>query len=206
MDREIESNISKNIKELRLQRGMKQRDLGKKISYSDKTVSKWENGTSSPDINALAAISELFGVTIDDLIKPNAVLKAEGNSLEQRKEDKKNDIAMLALSILSVVTVCVILYVALYIIKNQKYWQAFVWAVPPSMLFAYRYNKTHENVRWANAVLLSIFCWSLLAAVYLQFIDYNIWPLFFLGAPVQPMIIISTLFKKKQSKIVSIRL
>ena len=39
---QIETNISKNIKELRVASGMKQSELGEKIAYSDKTISKWE--------------------------------------------------------------------------------------------------------------------------------------------------------------------
>ena len=40
----IEKNIADNIKSLRLQAGLKQSELGDKIAYSDKTISKWEKG------------------------------------------------------------------------------------------------------------------------------------------------------------------
>lgn len=200
MDNTIVENISKNIKELRLLNGMKQTDLGEKISYSDKTISKWENATSSPDITALAAIADIFGVTIDDLIKPNAAEIAERLSQQEDKDVKHNDIAMLSLTILSLFTIAVILYVTLYITKATVFWQVFVWAVPPSALVFYRYNRHHFGPKWLNALFLSIFCWSLITSIYLQLLSYNIWSLFFLGVPLQPMIIISTLLKKNNRK------
>ena len=63
-----------NIKELRLRRGVKQSELGEKISYSDKTISKWENGASVPDVTALVALAEAFGVSVSDMVKPDAVV------------------------------------------------------------------------------------------------------------------------------------
>ena len=77
MGNEIEKNIAVNIKELRLRRGMKQSELGETISYSDKTISKWENGTSVPDVTALVALAEAFGVSVSDMVKPDAVKVAE---------------------------------------------------------------------------------------------------------------------------------
>lgn len=46
MNDNIEHNIAVNIKELRTNASLTQSELGDKISYSDKTVSKWENGVS----------------------------------------------------------------------------------------------------------------------------------------------------------------
>ena len=76
MESQIERNIAKNIKELGVASGLKQSELGDKISYSDKTISKWENGSSIPDITALDAIAKLFSLTVDDLINENAVERA----------------------------------------------------------------------------------------------------------------------------------
>ena len=41
---DIEKNLAKNIAELRKAKNLKQSDLGDQIGYSDKTISKWENG------------------------------------------------------------------------------------------------------------------------------------------------------------------
>ena len=196
---EFEKNIFKNIKELRLRKGLKQSELGEMLSYSDKTVSKWENGSSVPDVTALAEIAELFSVTVDDLLRENAVEKVVDKTKEKAQEDRMNDIAMLCLSVLSVITIAVVIYVALMIIKDYKFWQVYVWAVPPSAVIIYKYNKAHANYKWLNAVALSVLNWGLITAIYLTMLGYNVWPLFFLGIPLQAMIIISTIFRKTRS-------
>ena len=48
---------------------MTQLDLAEKLHYSDKAVSKWERGESVPEIGTLTAIADLFGVTLDYLVR-----------------------------------------------------------------------------------------------------------------------------------------
>lgn len=59
--------IGAKIKNLRLSRGMTQEQLGNELSVSAQAVSKWESGTTMPDIQLLPEISVLFGVSIDEL-------------------------------------------------------------------------------------------------------------------------------------------
>ncbi len=200
MDSQIEKNIAKNIKEMRLESGMKQSELGEKISYSDKTISKWENGSSVPDITALCAVAELFNVKVDDLVKENAAEILKKKSEPQKPKNDSNDIAMLCLSVLSVFTIAVIIYVGFMIIKTEKLWQVYIWAVPVSAFICLKYNKVHGNIKWVNTVLLSLIDWGLIVAAYLQLISYNLWPIFFIGIPLQAMIIISTLFQDGDKK------
>ncbi|MBQ7218900.1 MAG: helix-turn-helix transcriptional regulator, partial [Ruminococcus sp.] len=44
---------------------MTQAQLGEELSYSDKSVSKWERGESIPDVYVLKHIADLSGVTVD---------------------------------------------------------------------------------------------------------------------------------------------
>lgn len=200
MDSQIEKNIAKNIKEMRLESGMKQSELGEKISYSDKTISKWENGSSVPDITALCAVAELFNVKVDDLVKENAAEILRKKSEPQKPKNDSNDIAMLCLSVLSVFTIAVIIYVGFMIIKDDKLWQVYVWTVPVSAFICLKYNKAHGNIKWVNTVLMSLIDWGLIVSAYLQLISYNLWPIFFIGIPLQAMIIISTLFQGDKKK------
>lgn len=196
----IEQNIAINIKTLRQQIGLKQSELGEKIAYSDKTVSKWENGSSVPDINALSALADVFGLTVDDLIRPNASDKLNIKSKQEDRENRSNEIAMVCLSVLSVYMVAMFVYFALWLIKGISIWQIFVWAVCPSALIVYRFNRINNNVKWVNTLTLSIFLWSLITALFLQLLKFRMWPLFFLGIPTEAMIVISTLFRKKKRK------
>ena len=195
MESQIEKNIAKNIKELRIASGLKQAELGDKISYSDKTISKWENGSSIPDITALDAIAKLFSLTVDDLINENAVERAQEKTEPKKNANTSNDIAMLCLSVLSIFTIAVIIYVAFYIVKNVTFWQAYIWAVPVSAFICAKYNRAHGNIKWVNTLLLSLVTWGVITASYLQLISYNLWPIFIIGIPLQAMIIISTLFR-----------
>lgn len=199
-DNSVEKNIADNIKALRLQAGLKQSDLGAKIAYSDKTVSKWENGSSVPDISALCAIAEVFGLMVDDLVRPDAAEKLVTMSTQEVKETRVNDIAMVCLSVVSIFMGATFVYFALWLIKSISVWQIFVWAVCPSALIVYRFNRVNDNIKWVNTLTLSIFLWSLIVALYLQLLQYSLWPLFFLGVPTEAMIVISTLFRKSKKK------
>lgn len=55
------------IRQLRLSRGLTQEDLGNELGVSPQAVSKWESGTTMPDIQLLPEIAVLFGVSIDEL-------------------------------------------------------------------------------------------------------------------------------------------
>ena len=59
--------IGARIRQLRNAAGMTQEQLGNELSVSAQAVSKWESGTTTPDIQLLPEISVLFGVTIDEL-------------------------------------------------------------------------------------------------------------------------------------------
>ena len=59
--------IGAKIKKLRLSCGMTQEKLGEELSVSPQAVSKWESGTTLPDIQLLPEISVIFGVSIDEL-------------------------------------------------------------------------------------------------------------------------------------------
>lgn len=61
--------LGNTIAKLRKKLGLTQLQLAELLNVSDKTVSKWENGGGYPEITILPAMSEIFGVTIDYLLK-----------------------------------------------------------------------------------------------------------------------------------------
>lgn len=54
---------------LRKTAGMTQNDLAERLNVSRQAVSRWEMGTTMPDLENLISISDLFGVTLDELLK-----------------------------------------------------------------------------------------------------------------------------------------
>lgn len=55
------------LRELRERQGLSQHQLGALVGVSNKAVSKWENGSSMPKSSVLLRLSELLGVTVDEL-------------------------------------------------------------------------------------------------------------------------------------------
>ena len=195
---DVEQNVAKNLAELRKAKNLKQSELGASVGYSDKTISKWENGASVPDIAALASLADFFGVSVDDMLRENATDKIADNKEKATKEDKINAYATLCLSIVTVILIAVMVYVGLEITRGYRLWQAFVWAVPPSAFLVYRFSKNTRDKKWLNALSLSVMSWSIVTAVYLQLLKYNLWQLFFVMLPIQALIIITVFFKKKK--------
>ena len=64
--------VGEKIARLRKQSGLTQKELAAKLSVSDKAVSKWENGMGYPEITLLPALSEIFGVSVDYLLKADS--------------------------------------------------------------------------------------------------------------------------------------
>ena len=63
---------------LRKNAGMTQNDLAEKLNVSRQAISRWEMGTAMPDVENLIAISDLFGVTLDALLKDREETTPEG--------------------------------------------------------------------------------------------------------------------------------
>ncbi|AQW21202.1 transcriptional regulator [Lentilactobacillus curieae] len=79
-------NVSEKIKMCRKQKNMTQLDLSKQLHVSRKTISGWETDRNSPDMNSLIKMSELFGISMDDLLIDTKGLPAV---LEQEKQLKQ---------------------------------------------------------------------------------------------------------------------
>ena len=58
-----------NLVQLRKLNHMSQEQLAEKLDVSRQTLSKWETGESLPDIEKCKLLAELFGVTLDDLVR-----------------------------------------------------------------------------------------------------------------------------------------
>ena len=58
---------------LRKAAAMTQNDLAEKLNVSRQAVSRWEMGTAMPDVENLIAISDLFSVTLDELLRKGPV-------------------------------------------------------------------------------------------------------------------------------------
>lgn len=71
------NNIGERIFNLRREKNFSQGDLAEKLNVSRQTISKWENNLSVPEIDKFIALSELFGVSVDYLVKGEKDVEAE---------------------------------------------------------------------------------------------------------------------------------
>ncbi len=70
-------DCGKFICELRKENNLTQKELSQKLNVSDKAISRWETGRGFPDVNSLLALSEFFGVSVNELLA--------GKRLEEEK-------------------------------------------------------------------------------------------------------------------------
>ena len=67
----MENNFAKNFKRLRIENGMTQEEIGIKLHTDYSTIGKWEKGSRSPIMEDVIKISELFDISLQELICGN---------------------------------------------------------------------------------------------------------------------------------------
>ncbi|MBQ8812907.1 MAG: helix-turn-helix domain-containing protein [Lachnospiraceae bacterium] len=84
--------LGEKIYELRTKQGLSQGDLAEQLNVSRQSISKWETGSSTPDLDKLIKMSQLFQVTLDELVldkKPDAEKTAGStDSFSEPTQDK----------------------------------------------------------------------------------------------------------------------
>ena len=78
--------LGKQIKKYRNELSLSQDVLAEKIYVSRQTISNWENDKNYPDVNSLLLLSEVFQVSIDNLIKGDIEEMKEQIKLEDKRE------------------------------------------------------------------------------------------------------------------------
>ena len=103
-------------------------------------------------------------------------------------------IAAMWVTMVWVVAVVVFLYSQFSI--GKMYWMAFVWAVPVSFAVAFLFSRHWEGETTLQCVFSSLFVWSTITAFYFQYLQYNIWAVFFVGVPVQIALILGAKLRR----------
>ena len=83
--------FNNRLYELRKQKGLSQEELAGRLNVSRQTISKWEVGESAPDMDNLVSISELFGVSLDELVLDKTSEK-EQHSVQVVRSELYSDI------------------------------------------------------------------------------------------------------------------
>ena len=194
----IQDVLISNLISLRKSRSLTQIELGEKINYSDKTISKWENGDSCPNIEAVHKLAKFYDVSIDDLLSEDFQIDKKIVAEKQRNNSK------LIISLLAVMTVwliATIIFVAISLLDIANAWMVFIVAVPASAIVALVFNSIWGNTRF-NYLIISILLWTLLTAIFLSALKYAkvLWVIFLIGVPIQIAIILWSQLKRKKKK------
>ena len=136
--------IAVQIRKHRTESGLSQKDLADKIYVTRQTVSNWENGKSYPDIQSLLLLSQLFGVTVDQLIKGD--LETMKQEISQEAVDTFNRESRIFAAMCIVSAVTFIPAAALGFSRNQ-WWVLGLWVFLYGLTMheAFRVEKLKKN-------------------------------------------------------------
>ncbi|WP_286064370.1 helix-turn-helix transcriptional regulator [Faecalibaculum rodentium] len=142
--KEQKMEIAVQIRKHRTESGLSQKDLADKIYVTRQTVSNWENGKSYPDIQSLLLLSQLFGVTVDQLIKGD--LETMKQEISQEAVDTFNRESRIFAAMCIVSAVTFIPAAALGFSRNQ-WWVLGLWVFLYGLTMheAFRVEKLKKN-------------------------------------------------------------
>ena len=97
--------ISEKLKEARQKSGMSQDQVAEKIMVSRVTVSHWENGKSLPDIVSLISLSDLYSISLDELVKGDSKMTEKVKNDAKKADNNKRLIGVIGLLVITVLIV-----------------------------------------------------------------------------------------------------
>lgn len=102
------------LRKLRIEREFSQEQLAEAMRLSRQSISKWEQGVSTPDIDNFMKLAEFYSVPIESLIKAEELSQkpefAEENSVEEKPEKKKPIIFCYPVLVVIIYLLCGILF------------------------------------------------------------------------------------------------
>ena len=184
--------VASNIIRLRTASNMTQADLGEKINYSDKTVSKWERAESVPDTYALKQIADIFGVTVDYMLSSHD----EWEDAVLEEENKKAAVSIhdiiIMITLAGELLAAFLVFTIFWILKIPSMWKIFVYTLPVLLVTWLVLNSLwHKGKR--NFWIVFALVFSIFTVVYVSLLNVtpNPWQLFILAIPAELIVILS---------------
>lgn len=134
--------LQNQIKKYRANMELSQEELAEKVYVTRQTISNWENGKSYPDIHSLLLLSNLFGISLDQLIKGDVeIMREEIKEVDLQKFNREAGIFSVLL--IGTVVSCVPL-AKFFGIYGLVAW-GILWMI--TMIYAFKiekYKKEHD--------------------------------------------------------------
>lgn len=209
---ELKLVVASNLIMLRQKAGLTQAELGDKLNYSDKTVSKWERAESVPDAFVLTQLAAIYGITVDDILRP-------ADTWEQQQEKKKaaekaqerhfSASVVTLVAIAGIWTMAVMMFVILWLALGMTpwLWLIFASAVPVSLIALLVFNSIWNQGK-GNMIIVMVLIAAIIALIYLFLLPFNPWQLFLILAPAELLVFLCFrirpglrgLFKKRSTR------
>ena len=187
---ELKLITASNIINLRTQAGMTQAELGSKLNYSDKTISKWERAEAIPDAFVLKQMGELFGVSVDNLLSSHDEWKPILTEEPETEQVSYSTGRIIAIAVIGVWTLALTAFVALWLV-GLIVWQVFAVALPISILVYMVLICVFHRKRYLQHVI-AVFVLSLFVAGFLLcYPRYHPWQLFLIVIPAEIIVYLS---------------
>ena len=198
---DIKNIVAKNITELRLLNNMTQMELAEKLNYSDKTISKWERAESSPDISVLVEIANLFGVSLDYLVRAENIEETVKENKQKETKYNRKVISYISESVAWFIAIFAFIITSSITNEATFRWLYFVYALPIVLIVKLVFNSIWFNPR-NNYFIISALMWSILAAIHITFLYFkiNVALIYLLGIAGQIVVILWSFIKKPKSK------
>ena len=197
---EINQKIAKNLAYYRKAAGLTQAELAEKINYSDKSVSKWEQGNGIPDVYILLQLSKLYNVSLNDLVGEET---PQNKGKEEKTTGLKMLIILLSSGIVWLVATCVFVVLQLLKPTGWDWWMIFLYAVTINAVLLIVYASIWKY-RLLNFFGVSTLIWTGLVCLYLTILllPNNIgmdlgplWCIYLIGIPLQVLEVLWVFFR-----------
>jgi Predicted transcriptional regulators len=133
--------LGSQIKKYRGELSLSQDALAEKIYVSRQTISNWENEKNYPDVNSLVRMSEVFGVSVDVLLK--------GDVEEMKKIIKEDDIQEFSkMSWMYTILFLLMLITPIPLAKFLGFWGLGIWAVlaAVAVIYSFKIEKKKKDL------------------------------------------------------------
>lgn len=131
--------IGKKLKEARLNRGLTQEVIAEKLNVSRQTISNWENEKSYPDIISVIELSNLYSISLDDLLKGDDEMMEH---LQESTNVVKSNQKLLRAIILNIIVVILLVTLGM-VLPSKSYYLVMIFclAIVSSSLLLYQMIK-----------------------------------------------------------------
>lgn len=110
--------IGKKLKDARMRTGFAQEAVAEKINVSRQTISNWENEKSYPDIISVIELSNLYSISLDDLLKGDEKMMEH---LEESTNVVKSNQKLIGAVILNIITFILLVTLSIFLQDKMYY-------------------------------------------------------------------------------------